>query len=115
MPWYDYQCERCGFVFEVQRAMNASGSVRCKSCGSMKTSKIFSAAGIQFKGSGFYVNDARGKNAAAAPSSEDSHTHSTAPANGNGKAAAAPAEKPAADKPAAKPAKAEAAPVSKAS
>ena len=67
MPWYDYQCEKCGTVFEVQRSMSADGPVRCKQCGSTKTSKIFNAAGIQFKGSGFYVNDARGSNAAATP------------------------------------------------
>ncbi len=91
MPWYDYQCEKCGTVFEVQREMRASGPVRCKHCGSAKTSKIFSPAGIQFKGSGFYVTDARGKNAVATPTAaaEDA---SPAPA-----ADAKPA-KPAADK-----------------
>jgi putative FmdB family regulatory protein len=119
MPWYDYQCERCGFVFEIQRAMNASGPVRCKSCGSAKTSKIFSAAGIQFKGSGFYVTDARGKNAAATPAIEASPTNGNGHSHGSEPGAVKPADKPgtgstSTDKPvAAKPAKAEPAPASK--
>ena len=69
MPWYDYQCEKCGYVFEVQRAMSDTSSVACKSCQSTRTVKIFAPAGIQFKGSGFYVTDSRNgsTNGAAAP------------------------------------------------
>ena len=73
MPWYDYQCEKCGFVFEVQRAMSDTGKVQCKSCNSTRTVKIFTPAGIQFKGSGFYVTDSRNgsTNGAALPAEVD--------------------------------------------
>ncbi|MCH7471775.1 zinc ribbon domain-containing protein [bacterium] len=65
MPWYDYQCEKCGAVFEVQRAMDAVPKVRCKLCGSRRTVRIFTPAGVHFKGSGFYVTDRKGSGAAA--------------------------------------------------
>lgn len=61
MPWYDYQCEKCGAVFEVQRAMGEDGKVKCHVCGSTRTTKIYSAAPVVFKGSGFYVTDSGGR------------------------------------------------------
>lgn len=82
MPWYDYQCEKCGAVFEVQRAMGEDGKVKCRACGSTRTTKIYSAAPVFFKGSGFYVTDSSGRSkesllnspaeSAGAPSSGDS-------------------------------------------
>lgn len=57
MPAYDYQCEKCGSIFETEHAMTFSGKVKCPQCGSVRTAKVFQAAGIQFKGSGFYVTD----------------------------------------------------------
>ena len=85
MPWYDFQCESCGNVFELQRSMNDTSKAKCKNCGSTRTVKIYSAAGIQFKGGGFYATDSRG----------------SAPASGTGDSPAAPAESaPAAEKPA---------------
>ena len=65
MPWYDYQCEKCGAVFEVQHAMGEESRVKCKHCGSAQTVKIYGATGVLFKGSGFYVTDSRSHNAAA--------------------------------------------------
>ena len=61
MPWYDYQCEKCGAAFEVQRAMGEDGKVKCHVCGSTRTTKIYSAAPVVFKGSGFYVTDSNGR------------------------------------------------------
>jgi putative FmdB family regulatory protein len=57
MPWYDYQCEKCGAVFEVQRAMSDDSKVKCHACGSARTVQIYSPAPVVFKGSGFYVTD----------------------------------------------------------
>jgi putative FmdB family regulatory protein len=59
MPLYDYQCSACGSVFETEHAMSARPSVKCVACGSSRTAKPFNAAGVQFKGSGFYVTDSR--------------------------------------------------------
>jgi putative FmdB family regulatory protein len=67
MPWYDFQCESCGSVFEIQRAMNETRKAKCKYCGSTKTVKIYSAAGIAFKGSGFYVTDSKSAGSGSTP------------------------------------------------
>lgn len=60
MPLYDYQCSACGSVFEAEHAMSARPKLKCNACGSTRTSKLFNAAGVQFRGSGFYVTDSRG-------------------------------------------------------
>jgi len=57
MPLYDYQCEKCGVNFEHEHAMSFTGKVKCPACGSVRTTKVFSPAGVHFKGSGFYVTD----------------------------------------------------------
>lgn len=72
MPWYDYQCEKCGAVFEVLRSMDDDGKVKCHHCGSSRTVQIYTAAPIVFKGSGFYVNDAGKKTGSTLPSSNGS-------------------------------------------
>jgi putative FmdB family regulatory protein len=71
MPAYDYQCEKCGSVFETEHAMTFSGRVKCPQCGSVRTSKVFQAAGIQFKGSGFYVTDSSAPAKTASENSSD--------------------------------------------
>jgi len=56
MPIYEYRCEGCGGVFEEHQSFRDKPLTKCKDCGgSLK--KIFSPAGIIFKGSGFHVND----------------------------------------------------------
>jgi putative FmdB family regulatory protein len=57
MPWYDYQCEKCGTVFEINRSMTDTGKAKCTACGSTRTIRIYAAAPIVFKGAGFYATD----------------------------------------------------------
>lgn len=71
MPLYDYQCSACGTVFEVEHAMSAKPQPKCPQCGSAKTEKVFSPAGVQFKGGGFYVTDSRGSAGNSAGTSKD--------------------------------------------
>ena len=62
MPTYEYQCLKCGRVFEVFQKMSDDPLVECDKCrGSLR--KLFSpGGGIIFKGSGFYATDyKRGK------------------------------------------------------
>jgi putative FmdB family regulatory protein len=61
MALFDFHCENCGREFEVERPLGATGAVKCPHCSSTKTTKVFSAAGIVFKGSGFYVTDSKSK------------------------------------------------------
>lgn len=57
MPEYDYQCEKCGADFVKEHPMAFNGKAKCPACGSLRTVKVFHAAGVVFKGSGFYVTD----------------------------------------------------------
>jgi putative FmdB family regulatory protein len=56
MPLYEYQCEKCGKLFEVlQRYSDAPLTVH-ENCGGAVVKQL-SAPGFQFKGSGWYVTD----------------------------------------------------------
>jgi len=85
MPTYQYHCDACGVDFEVVQSFSDDSIPKCperpkncKSRGTSKIRKVFSAPGITFKGSGFYKNDARGSssNSASSSSSSDSSTSS---------------------------------------
>jgi len=58
MPLYDYKCTKCGTVREVRHGFHESHDEPCAECGAPMT-RVFSAAPVVFKGSGFYVNDSR--------------------------------------------------------
>ena len=72
MPWYDYQCEKCGAVFEVNRSMSDTGKVKCHACGSARTIRIYAASPIVFKGSGFYATDSGHRSSSMTTSTETS-------------------------------------------
>ncbi|MCO4834376.1 MAG: zinc ribbon domain-containing protein [Acidimicrobiaceae bacterium] len=84
MPTYDYHCETCGLDFEVQQAFSEDTLAKCptkksgrspEGCaksGRGKVTKVFSAPGITFKGTGFYKNDSRGSSSSTTPSSSSS-------------------------------------------
>lgn len=58
MPRYDFRCDACDVVFEVERPMGATGDVTCPTCGDL-AKKVFSATGMVLKGSGFHNTDYR--------------------------------------------------------
>jgi putative FmdB family regulatory protein len=97
MPEYDYQCEKCERTFVKEHPMAFRGKVKCPYCGSFSTVKVFHAAGVVFKGSGFYVTDSGNghRTATSVSSNGDATTETVKPAeNSNGKKTV---EKPAAD------------------
>jgi putative FmdB family regulatory protein len=56
MPLYEYQCESCGERFEVmQKFADAPVTLHEKCGGSVR--RLLSVPALQFKGSGFYIND----------------------------------------------------------
>jgi len=58
MPLYDYKCTKCGHVFEVMQRISEEPLKFCPQCkGEIK--RLISAAGIVFKGSGFYATDSK--------------------------------------------------------
>ena len=62
MPLYEYKCAKCGNKYEKIESYSAAETQKCPKCGG-KAERQISAAGIQFKGSGWYVTDYKGKNA----------------------------------------------------
>ncbi len=83
MPLYEYHCNQCHVDFEVRRSFSDTGTPACPVChDNAHVTRKFSAPAIVFKGSGFYVTDSRGKNAAGAPAKRAS-------SNGNGASASA--------------------------
>jgi putative FmdB family regulatory protein len=56
MPLYEYQCEKCGDVFEVmQKFADEPLKVHVKCGGSVH--RLLSAPALQFKGTGWYITD----------------------------------------------------------
>lgn len=60
MPIYQYRCTDCSDELEVMQKFTDASLTDCPHChtaGSLR--KVFSPAGIVFKGSGFYKTDSR--------------------------------------------------------
>lgn len=64
MPTYQYRCQACKNDLEVFQKFTDDALTDCPECGG-SLRKIFSAAGIVFKGSGFYATDSRKASSAA--------------------------------------------------
>jgi putative FmdB family regulatory protein len=58
MPLYDYACAQCGHTVEVRHGFNETYQDPCTVCGA-PVRRVFNAAPVLFKGSGFYVTDSR--------------------------------------------------------
>src|SRR5580704_10023150 len=56
MPIYEYKCESCGKKFEVLQKFSDEPLLIHPECGG-KVDKLISTSALQFKGSGWYVND----------------------------------------------------------
>ena len=56
MPLYEYKCASCGDVFEVIQKFSDEPLHEHPGCGGA-VEKLISASSLQFKGSGWYVND----------------------------------------------------------
>ncbi len=58
MPLYEYQCTQCGTVTDIRHGFKEVNTAVCEACGGA-LKRVFNAAGIVFKGAGFYVTDSR--------------------------------------------------------
>ena len=64
MPTYEYECSDCGYKFEEMQSFSDEPLMKCPKCEKKKLHRLFSGGvGFIFKGSGFYCNDYKGKNA----------------------------------------------------
>ena len=59
MPTYEYECLKCGHVFESFQKITDEPLKHCPKCKGKVKRKIGAGAGIIFKGSGFYATDYR--------------------------------------------------------
>lgn len=86
MPIYEYQCDSCGYRFEVKQSIKDAALTTCERCG-QSLRKLISSPGIMFKGSGWYVTDYSNKlkppseaEKTPAPASEKKETSTASPA-----------------------------------
>jgi putative FmdB family regulatory protein len=56
VPIYEYQCAKCGEVFEAFQKITDEPLTQCKFCKS-KVEKLISHSSFQLKGSGWYLTD----------------------------------------------------------
>jgi len=59
MPIYTYRCTECGVQFEKYQTFSEDPLAKCPECGKKSLRKVFTPAGIIFKGSGWYATDHR--------------------------------------------------------
>ncbi|HEV2398426.1 MAG TPA: zinc ribbon domain-containing protein [Candidatus Sulfotelmatobacter sp.] len=67
MPLYEYQCKKCGHLFEKIQKFSDKPVKKCPECGG-PVEQTISAPAVQFKGSGWYVTDYAKKS--SSPSSD---------------------------------------------
>jgi len=98
MPLYEYECENCGDLFEVIQKFADEALTVHEKCGG-KVHRILSAPALQFKGSGWYVNDyAKSGNSAEGASKKTDSASDTSKSSGDSSSssstpASTPAEK----------------------
>ena len=92
MPIYAYKCESCGHAKDVLQKMSDPLLTDCPACGAATFQKQLTSAGFQLKGSGWYVTDFRGDNAAKAK--EESKADGKSDLGATDGKPATPAEKP---------------------
>ena len=97
MPTYDYQCSTCGSTFELFQSFSedtltkcptkksGNSPVGCTAPGRGKVTKVFSAPGITFKGSGFYKTDSRSGSSKSGGSSGSGKESSDSTSSGDKK------------------------------
>ena len=68
MPTYDYKCDNCGYIFEHFQSMSDDALTTCPDCGQESLKRLIGGGmGVIFKGSGFYVNDAKKSSSTSQP------------------------------------------------
>jgi putative FmdB family regulatory protein len=71
MPTYEYACRQCGEHLEVVQSFKDDPLTECPGCqGQLR--KVYSAAGLIFKGSGWHVKDYASSSKGSAGSSSSS-------------------------------------------
>jgi putative FmdB family regulatory protein len=73
MPTYEYACRSCGEHLEVVQSFKDDPLTECPGCkGQLR--KVYSAAGLIFKGSGWHVKDYAGSSSGSSKGDGPSST-----------------------------------------
>lgn len=92
MPLYEYKCAKCGETFELIQKFSDEPLHEHPGCGGA-VEKLLSAAALQFKGSGWYVNDYGRNGSTGKEKSKSGSAGSKSTENGDtAKPSAAPAK-----------------------
>ncbi|HUG86284.1 MAG TPA: FmdB family zinc ribbon protein [Euzebya sp.] len=97
MPTYEYECLPNRHRFEVKQSFTDPSLTRCEVCGE-PVRKVFSAAGIVFRGSGYYVNDSRAPEPSTASKPGSDGSKDKGESTGSGDKAKDRSDNPTADK-----------------
>ena len=57
MPLYEYACTSCDHHFDVRHGADEKPALSCPQCQTDEVKKVFHAAGVIFKGSGWHIKD----------------------------------------------------------
>jgi putative FmdB family regulatory protein len=97
MPTYEYLCDNCGYNFETKQSFKDEPLTLCPNCNQNALHRVPQAAGVVFKGSGWYITDSKGKqNLAASGEKKTDTAASTETTTGaNGGETSTPKETPA--------------------
>ncbi len=81
MPIYEYECAKCGGVFELIHSVSADPPKKCETKGCKgKPKRMVSAGGFILKGDGWYANDYPSESRKKGWESESSQGKPAAPA-----------------------------------
>jgi putative FmdB family regulatory protein len=79
VPIYEYQCTKCGEIFEAFQKITDEPLSQCKFCHA-KVEKLFSHSTFQLKGSGWYLTDYARKNSSSSGEKPKASESSSQPA-----------------------------------
>ncbi|MBZ0320603.1 MAG: zinc ribbon domain-containing protein [Anaerolineae bacterium] len=78
MPLYAYQCRTCGHEFETRQSFHDAPLTDCPNCQTKNAVfRVIQAAGVVFKGSGWYITDSKGKKDSVLGNAKSNSTAST--------------------------------------
>jgi len=82
MPTYEYECQKCGNIFDEFQSITAPPVAVCpkEGCGGEAKRRFSPGAGFIFKGSGFYCTDYRSES--YKKSAKADSTSTTTPSSG---------------------------------
>ena len=85
MPTYEYECKKCGHLFDAFQSIKDEPLKTCPKCKGRVKRLVGTGAGIIFKGSGFYQTDYRSESYKKAQKADSSGGGESKPAKKEGK------------------------------